>query len=123
MEINRPEVVAEVAAVFERYEAALVGNDIAVLNELFWQSAHTVRYGATENLYSYEEIANFRGGRSTLDLARDLSNTTITTYGNDAATVNTEFRRRSSGKTGRQSQTWMRMPEGWRVVAAHISFL
>ncbi|MFQ3618255.1 MAG: oxalurate catabolism protein HpxZ [Cyanobacteriota bacterium] len=123
MEINRPDVVAEVTAAFERYEQALVSNDVATLDELFWQSPHTIRYGATENLYGYEAIATFRAGRPTADLRRTLSNTVITTYGSDFATANTEYRRTGSGKTGRQSQTWMRTLEGWRVVCAHVSFL
>lgn len=121
MDINLSEVVAEVTAAFERYEAALVSNDVAVLDELFWHSPHTIRYGATENLYGYEAIASFRQGRSPANLARTLQNTVITTYGHDFATANTEFVR--SGKSGRQSQTWMRTPEGWRVVSAHVSLL
>lgn len=123
MEINRPDVVAEVTAAFERYEQALVSNDVATLDELFWQSPHTIRYGATENLYGYEAIAAFRANRPTADLSRTLSNTVITTYGRDFATANTEYRRTTSGKIGRQSQTWMRTPEGWRVACAHVSFL
>lgn len=122
MEINLPDVVAEVTNAFNRYEAALVNNDVAVLDELFWQSPHTVRYGATENLYGYEAIANFRRNRSPQGLARSLKNTVITTYGLDFATANTEFQR-EAGKIGRQSQTWMRTPEGWRVVSAHVSLL
>ncbi|GAB4472614.1 MAG: oxalurate catabolism protein HpxZ [Elainellaceae cyanobacterium] len=123
MEINRPDVVAEVTAAFKRYEQALVSNDVETLDELFWQSPHTIRYGATENLYGYEAIAAFRANRPTADLSRTLSNTVITTYGRDFATANTEYRRTSSGKTGRQSQTWVRTAEGWRVVCAHVSFL
>jgi hypothetical protein len=122
LEINLPEVVAEVQAAFDRYETALVNNNVAVLDELFWQSPHTVRYGATENLYGYDAIAAFRAGRSALDLRRSLTNTVITTYGQDFATANTEFQKTASGKTGRQTQTWMRTPEGWRVVSAHVSF-
>ncbi|WP_088890942.1 oxalurate catabolism protein HpxZ [Leptolyngbya ohadii] len=123
MQINLPDVVAEVQQVFDRYEQALVNNDVAVLDELFWHSPHTIRYGATENLYGYEAIAQFRSSRPAIDLQRDLSNTVITSYGRDFATVNTEFRRKSSSKTGRQSQTWIRTPEGWRVVSAHVSLL
>jgi hypothetical protein len=122
MEINRPDVVAEVTAAFERYETALVNNNIAVLDELFWQSPLTIRYGATENLYGYEAIAAFRSQRSPVGLARTLSNTVITTYGQDFATANTEFER-TAGKRGRQSQTWMRTADGWRIVSAHVSFL
>lgn len=123
MEINQPDVVAEVTAAFERYEAALVGNDIAVLDELFWDSPHTIRYGATENLYGYEAIAAFRQSRSPKNLDRTLMNTVITTYGQDYATANTEFRRGASGQTGRQSQTWIRTSQGWRVASAHVSLL
>ena len=123
MEINLPDVVAEVKQAFDRYEQALVTNDVAILDELFWQSPHTTRYGATENLYGYDAIAQFRSSRPTVDLQRDLMNTVVTTYGQDFATVNTEFRRKDSGKTGRQSQTWMKTAAGWRVVSAHVSFL
>lgn len=121
MEINRPDVVSEVTAAFERYEQALVSNDVAVLDQLFWQSPHTIRYGATENLYGYAAIAAFRSQRSAKGLARMLENTVITTYGMDFATANTEFRR--PGQSGRQSQTWMRTPAGWQVVSAHVSLL
>ena len=119
--INIPEIVAEVEAAFHRYEQALVGNDVAVLDELFWRSVSTLRYGATENLYGYDEIKNFRAGRSPAGLARTLTKVVITTYGRNFATANCEFNR--GGKNGRQSQTWMRTPEGWRVVAAHVSML
>lgn len=120
-EINLPAVVAEVRAAFERYESALVSNDVPALNELFWNSSQTIRYGITENLYGYDEIAQFRSARSAAGLARTLSNTVITTYGSDFATVNTEFQR--PGQSGRQSQTWLRTAEGWRVVSAHVSLL
>jgi hypothetical protein len=123
MDINLPDVVAEVTAQFERYEAALTGNDVAVLDELFWDSPHTLRYGATENLYGYAEIRAFRAARPAQGLARELLKTVITTYGRDVATANVEFRREGSTRTGRQSQTWLRTPEGWRVVAAHVSLL
>lgn len=123
MQINLPDIVAEVKQAFDRYEQALIGNNVAVLDELFWNSPQTVRYGATENLYGYEAIAQFRSSRPAIDLQRDLINTVITTYGSDFATVNTEFRRKSSGKTGRQSQTWLRTSEGWRVTSAHVSLL
>ena len=122
-EINLPEVKAEVEAAFARYEAALVTNDAAVLNALFWQSPHTLRYGIAENLYGHAEIAGFRAGRPNVDLARDILHAVITTYGRDFATANIEYVRKASGRRGRQSQTWMRTPEGWRVVAAHVSFL
>ena len=122
-DINLPEVLAEVTAVFERYEKALVDNDVAVLDELFWNSPQTLRFGATENLYGYDAIRAFRAGRPAQGLAREIFNTVITTYGRDFATANTEFRRLGSEKTGRQSQTWMRVPAGWRVVSAHVSLL
>ncbi|MGJ3248117.1 MAG: oxalurate catabolism protein HpxZ [Elainellaceae cyanobacterium] len=124
MDINHPDIVAEVTAAFKRYEAALVSNDVTVLDELFWHSPYTIRYGATENLYGYEAIARFRSQRSPTGLKRTLLNTVITTYGRDFATTNTEFQRDEVGsKIGRQSQTWMRTPEGWRVVSAQVSFL
>jgi len=123
MEINLPEVLAEVTAQFARYEKALTGNDVAVLDELFWRSPHTLRYGATENLYGYADIQAFRAGRPAAGLARTLGRTVITTYGRDFATANCEFQREGSARTGRQSQTWMRTPDGWRVVAAHVSLL
>lgn len=122
MQINRPEVLAEVSAALERYERALVGNDIATLGELFWNSPHTLRYGPAENLYGYEQIAGFRQARSPLNLARTVLRTVITTFGTDYATANLEFLRPPSTAIGRQSQVWVRMPEGWKVVAAHISY-
>jgi len=123
MTINDPAVLAEVTAAFERYETALVTNDVAVLDELFWNSPHTLRYGATENLYGYAQIQAFRAARPSAGLARTLGRTVITTYGRDFATANTEFHRSGSDRVGRQSQTWLRTPEGWRVVAAHVSLL
>jgi hypothetical protein len=121
MHINLPEIVSEVSAEFARYEDALVNNRVEVLDELFWTSPLTVRYGATENLYGIEEIRDFRNARPSVGLARTLRRTVITTYGRDHATAMTEFFRDGSTRTGRQSQTWVRMPEGWRVVAAHVS--
>jgi hypothetical protein len=123
MDINIPEVVAEVTAAFERYEKALVSNDVAVLDELFWNSPHTLRFGVTENLYGYDAIASFRKNRSPVNLERSLINTVITTYGRNFATANTEFQRQNSNRTGRQSQTWMRIEEVWRIVSAHVSLL
>ncbi|MCZ8252129.1 MAG: oxalurate catabolism protein HpxZ [Hylemonella sp.] len=123
MDINLPEVLAEMQAAFARYEDALVHNKVEVLDELFWDSPHTLRYGATENLYGYKAIQDFRAGRPSAGLMREIYNTVITTYGRDFATANTEFRREGSTATGRQSQTWMRTPAGWRVVAAHVSLL
>ncbi|MFN8893392.1 MAG: oxalurate catabolism protein HpxZ [Betaproteobacteria bacterium] len=123
MHINLPEIVSEVSAEFARYEDALVNNRVEVLDELFWTSPLTVRYGAAENLYGIEEIRAFRNGRPSVGLARTLRRTVITTYGRDAATAMTEFRREGSHKLGRQSQTWWRTPQGWRVVAAHVSLI
>ena len=123
MDINLPDIVAEVTAAFARYEKALVTNDVGVLDELFWDSPHTLRYGGTENLYGYDAIRAFRAGRSSQGLARELMHTVITTYGRDFATANTEFRRTGAVRTGRQSQTWLRTPAGWRVVSAHVSLL
>jgi hypothetical protein len=121
--INLPDVVAEVTLAFARYEKALTGNDVAVLDELFWNSPHTLRYGATENLYGYDAIQAFRSGRPAQGLERSLLRTVITTYGHDFATANVEFQRTGSDRTGRQSQTWMRTAAGWRVVSAHVSLL
>ena len=123
MKINNSTVLAEVTAAFERYEKALVSNDVAVLDELFWNDPHTIRYGVTENLYGYAEIKSFRARRSPLNPARKLGRTQITTYGNDFATANTLFIRDGGTKIGRQSQTWMRTPAGWKVVAAHVSLM
>ena len=123
MEINRPDVLAEVTAAFARYEDALVTNKVDVLDELFWASGFTVRFGVGENLYGIEAIRAFRIGRPSVGLARTLQNTTLTTFGTDFATAMTEFRREGATKTGRQSQTWVRMADGWRVVAAHVSLM
>jgi hypothetical protein len=122
VEIDIPAVKAEMEAAFARYEQALTGNDVAALGALFWQDARTVRYGATENLYGAAEIAAFRAARSPAGLARRLERTVITTYGRDFATACTLFRR-GPGKVGRQTQSWVRLPEGWRVVAAHVSVI
>ena len=113
--------LAEVTAAFKRYERALVGNDVAVLDELFWRSPLTLRYGAGENLYGYDAIAAFRAARPTVGLARRILKKVITSYGTAMATANLEFVRDGSPRVGRQSQTWVKMPEGWRVVAAHVS--
>ena len=123
MAINLPDVLAEVTSAFERYEQALVNNDVAVLDELFWDSPLTLRYGATENLYGSDAIRAFRSARPATGLARTLLKTVITTYGRDLATANVEFQRAGASRPGRQSQTWMRTAKGWRVVAAHVSLL
>src|SRR5215475_10656931 len=124
MKIDLPEVVAEVTAAFERYEQALVSNDVAVLDALFHDDARTIRYGATEILYGYDEIKRFRAARSPVGLMRTLSRTVITTYGRDFAVASTLFRRDTApGKIGRQTQTWVRCKEGWRVVVGHVSVI
>jgi hypothetical protein len=123
IEINLPEVLAEVTAQFARYEKALTSNQLDVLDELFWNSPHTLRYGVNENLYGHQEIASFRAARPAQGLQREVLKTVITTYGRDFATANIEFRRAGSDRIGRQSQTWMRTPQGWRVVSAHVSLL
>lgn len=123
MDINLPDVVAEVTAALDRYETALVNNQVEVLDVLFWNSPHTLRYGAGENLYGYDAIRAFRAARSPQGLARRVLRTVVTTYGQDFATANLEFQRDGNDRIGRQSQTWMRTPEGWRVVAAHVSLM
>jgi hypothetical protein len=124
MEIDLPEVVAEVRAAFERYEKALVSNDVATLDALFHKDPRTIRYGGTETLYGYAEIEAFRAARSPVGLARTLSKTVISTYGRDHAVAATLYHRPTMpGKVGRQMQTWVRFPEGWRVVAAHVSVI
>ena len=124
MEIDRPEVVAEVKAAFARYEKALVENDVATLDELFWDDARTIRYGTSENLHGMDEIKAFRRGRSPAGLARRIERVTITTFGRDFATATILFRRGNApGKIGRQQQSWVRMPQGWRVVAAQVSII
>ena len=122
-DINRPDVLREVREVFARYEQALVGNDTEALDALFWHSEAVVRYGATENLVGIEAIRAFRTARSSVGLARTLDRTVITTFGSDFATAMTEFRREGNERIGRQSQTWVRFAEGWRVVAAHVSLI
>jgi len=124
MDVNLPDVLAEVEAAFVRYERALVTNDLAVLDELFWADPRTVRYGVGEVLYGIEAIRAFRGARPAQGLARILERTAITTFGRDFATASTLFTREGApGKLGRQQQSWARMPPGWRVVAAHVSLI
>jgi Protein of unknown function (DUF3225) len=124
MEIDLPEIVAEVKAAFERYERAVVSNDVETLDQLFHDDSRTIRYGATENLYGYDEIKKFRAARSPVGLARTLSRTVITTYGRDYAVASTLFHRDTApGKIGRQTQTWVRCPDGWRVVVGHVSVI
>src|SRR5262249_19317154 len=124
MDIDLPDVVAEVTAAFARYEAALVGNDVETLDALFRDDPRTIRYGATENLYGYAEIKAFRAARSPVGLARTLEKTVITTFGRDLAMASTLFRRTTApGRIGRQTQTWVRFPDGWRIVAGHVSVI
>jgi hypothetical protein len=124
MQIDLPEVVAEVKAAFDRYEKALVANDVAALDALFHDDPRTIRYGGAENLHGYAAIEAFRAARSPAGLARTLSKTVITSYGRDYAVASTLFHRDTSpGKVGRQMQTWVRFPQGWRVVAGHVSVI
>jgi hypothetical protein len=123
MIIDDPATLAEVTAAFDRYETALVANDVAVLDELFWKSPTTLRYGPGENLYGHDEIAAFRAARPSAGLARTVTRKVITTYGPATATANIEFVRDGNPRIGRQSQTWMKMPDGWRIVAAHVSLM
>lgn len=124
MEIDLPEVVTEVREAFARYEKALVGNDVPALNAMFRDDPRTIRYGAAENLYGHIEIRSFRAARSPVALGRTLSRTVITTFGRDFAVASTLYERPSApGKTGRQMQTWVKFPDGWRVVAAHVSLI
>lgn len=121
MQINTPHVLTEVQAVFELYEQAVIHNDVAVLDELFWNNPLTLRYGVAENLYGFDSIQSFRASRSK-GVERTLSNTVITTYGEDFATANTEFQTAGNPRNGRQSQTWIRTADGWRIVSAHVSW-
>jgi hypothetical protein len=121
--INLPHVLDEVRAVFDRYERALVHNEVEVLDALFWHSEAVVRYGAGENLVGIEAIRAFRRARPSTGLERSLDRTVITTFGDDVATAMTEFRRANTDRVGRQSQTWVRFADGWKVVAAHVSLI
>jgi 1-carboxybiuret hydrolase subunit AtzH-like protein len=123
VEVDIPNVHAELEAAFARYEAALLANDIEALNQLFWQSALTLRYGVRELQYSHAEIARFRRERGPIDQRRMLRNTRITTFGRDFGVANTEYIPHGSKRIGRQSQTWVRSDDGWKIVAAHVSFL
>jgi hypothetical protein len=123
LQVNIPEVVDELSRAFERYERALLGNDIEALNRLFWESELTTRYGVRELLYGHEAIARFRRERGAIDQRRTLRNTRITTFGRDFGVANTEYIPHGTQKTGRQSQTWMRTEDGWKIVSAHVSFL
>jgi hypothetical protein len=124
LDIDLPDIVAEVTAAFDLYEAALVSNDVATLDDTFRDDPRTIRYGGAENLYGYGEIAAFRAARSPAGLTRRLSRTVITTYGRDFAVASTLFHRDSApGKVGRQMQTWARIDGRWQVVAAHVSMI
>ena len=124
MDIDLPDVVAEVTAAFNRYEKALTTNDVAVLDDIFRVDPRTIRYGVTEILYGYDEIAAFRAARSPVGLNRTTSKTVITAYGRDCAVASTLFHRTTMpGKVGQQMQTWVRFPDGWHVVAAHVSVI
>ena len=125
MTINDPAVVAELQALYPKYEAALVANDADTLIRMFWASPHAVRFGVTENLYGILEIDAFRKGRSPANLARTVKRLDIVTFGRDFGSVTLEFERTIDGKiiSGRQSQVWVRFPEGWRIVSAHVSVL
>ena len=123
LEINNPGANADVVAAVKRYEGALVGNDVEALDRAFWDSPHTVRFGAGENLYGRDEILTFRKARSSKALARSVNRLVVTTFGNDFATASLEFVRKGEPRVGRQSQTWVRFPEGWRVVGAHVSWM
>lgn len=122
-QINLPQIHAEVTEAFYRYEAALISNDIAVLDALFWHDPRTVRLGAGENLYGIDEIRAFRAARPAAGLQRTLRHTVITTYGEDYAVCSTEFTREGSERIGRQQQTWVRFADGWRIVAAQVSLM
>ena len=124
MQVDLPEVLTEVTEQFARYEKALVGNDVAVLDELFRKDARSLRYGIGENLYGHDAIMAFRAARSPIGLGRRTDKTVITTYGRDTAVASTLFYRDTlPGRVGRQMQTWVRFPEGWRIVAAHVSII
>lgn len=124
MEINKPEVLADVTTLFNAYEKALTNNDVATLDQLFWKNANTIRFGAGENLYGYDEIAAFRATRPSKGLERDPLKARVTTFGDDFAITNMMFtRENTNGKIGRQSQVWVRTEDGWRIVSAHVSVI
>ena len=123
MNINQASVLHDVGVQFARYEEALVNNDLVVLDELFWDSTETLRFGAGENLYGIDEIRAFRSRRAPTGLNRTVVRTHITTFGDDFATTHIEFQRPGMDKVGRQTQAWARLPEGWRIVSAHVSLM
>ncbi|WP_313617644.1 oxalurate catabolism protein HpxZ [Agrobacterium sp.] len=121
--VNLPDVVAEVTVLCDAYEVALMTNDLDTLDALFWSASETLRYGIAENLYGIEEIRAFRIGRSGGSPQRDVLRRVITTHGSDVATCNLEFIRPATGTRGRQSQTWIRTVDGWKIAAAHVSLM
>jgi Protein of unknown function (DUF3225) len=125
LRINDPKTVAELQALYSQYETALVTNHVETLTRLFWASPHAVRFGVTESLHGFDEIAAFRAGRPPVNLARTVRRLDIVAFGSDFASITLEFERPIQGRTvlGRQSQTWVRLAEGWRIVAAHVSLL
>jgi hypothetical protein len=125
MTINDPEVVAELAALYPQYEQALVSNDVETLVRMFWVSPQVMRFGVTENLYGADELEAFRKSRPSVGLARTITRLDILTFDRDFASITLEFERASPGRItrGRQSQVWVRLPEGWRIVQAHVSLL
>jgi Protein of unknown function (DUF3225)/Protein of unknown function (DUF4089) len=123
MLINDPATLAEISALHEVYESALISNDVETLDRLFWEAPEAVRYGVTECLYGIEEIRTFRQNRPKIDLAREVTRLAITTLGTDTAIVNLEFRRQENGRRGRQTQFWRRMEQGWKIVSAHVSIM
>ncbi|MDB5757671.1 MAG: hypothetical protein JWM30_960 [Burkholderia sp.] len=123
MQINDPVALAELTTAFAEYEQALVTNDIATLDRLFWNSPHTLRYGAGENLYGFDAIQEFRNSRPSQGLDRKVTRSALTTFGSDYGVANIEFIRAGSERIGRQSQSWVRFDEGWRVVSAHVSLM
>jgi len=123
MQINDPVALAELTKAFADYEQALVTNDIATLDRLFWNSPETLRYGVGENLYGFVAIQDFRNSRPSQGLDRTVTRSAITTFGSDYGVANIEFLRAGTDRIGRQSQSWVRFDEGWRVVAAHVSLM
>ncbi len=124
-QINDPAIVAELTALYLKYEDALVANDIATMDELFWDSPDVLRFGATENLYGTNAIRAFRQNRPTKNLTRTIAQLKVVTFDADTAIVTLEFQRLTDGKprNGRQSQVWRKLPEGWKIVSAHVSLL
>lgn len=125
MQINDPDIIKDLKALYPKYETALMANDAEALTRMFWASPHEMRFGVTENLYGIEEIEAFRKGRSPANLARTVQRLDVATFGRVFGSATLEFERTVNGKiiSGRQSQVWVRFPEGWRIVSAHVSVL